>query len=326
LEDAPHYVETKPAREYAGKRVFIIGKRNSGFENADAMLPWAQRIILGSPRPPVLSILHAGGGVRAKYLIPYEDHVMGGGVAIVDASIERVERRGAGWRVFTSGPSLGPMPFDVDEVIVATGFTSPLGDLPDLGVATFNHGRLPRLTHYWESATAPGIFFAGTITQAAPGLRKHGSAGNSAAVGGFRHNARVLANYLAQEHFGVRIPKIVVRREDVVSYLLSEVTTAPELWNQQAYLARVVCFDPDRGIVDQGIQPLAAFVDATGPGIAPNAVAVSVEVNAESVMHPGVYVRRNGQTTEHALPPDPLLNFERDHYRVELEALLKDLG
>lgn len=321
LVDAPHYVDTKPAREYAGKRVFIIGKRNSGFEIADALLPWAERIILGSPRPPVLSILHSGAGVRAKYLVPFEDHIMGGGVAVLDASIERVQRDGAVWRVFTSGPALRPTTFEVDEVIVATGFTSPLGDLPPLGVATFNQGRLPRLTYYWESATLPGIFFAGTITQAAPGLRKHGSSGNSAAVGGFRHNARVLAYYLARAHFGIRPPAAPLRREDVVPYLLSEATRAPELWNQQAYLARVVCVDQDRGIFDDGIQPLAAFVDAGGP----DAVAVSVEVDAAGEMHPGVYVRRGGRTTEHALSADPLLNFERARHRLELEGLLKDL-
>jgi thioredoxin reductase len=321
LEDAPHYVETKPAREYAGKRVFIIGKRNSGFEIADALLPWAQRIMLGSPRPPVISILHSGAGVKAKYLVPFEDHVMGGGVAVLDASIERVQRDGAIWRVFTSGPALGPMPFEVDAVIAATGFTSPLGDLPTLGVATFNHGRLPRLTHYWESATMPGIYFAGTITQAAPGLRKHGAAGNSAAVGGFRHNARVLAHHLAREHFGVHLPAATLRQDAVVPYLLSEVTRAPELWNQQAYLARVLCVDRERGVFDDGIQPLAAFVDTPGP----DAVAVSVEVDAKGEMHPGVYVRRDGQTSEHVLSGDPLLNFERDRHRAEMESVLKEL-
>ncbi len=320
LEDAPHYVETKPARDYAGKRVFVVGKRNSGFEIADALLPWAKRIILGSPRPPIISVFHSGAGVRAKYLIPYEDFVMGGGVSILDASIERVQREGEGWRVFTSGPAIGPVQFVVDCVIAATGFTSPLRDLPALGVATFNHGRLPRMTHYWESATVPRIYFAGTITQGAPGLRKHGSAGNSAAVGGFRHNARVLAGHLAHERFGIRVPAQPLPRDEVVPYLLSEATRAPELWNQQAYLARVVCFDPGRGVVDDGIQPLAAFVDSPGP----DAVAVSVEVDANGVMHPGVYLRRDGHVGEHALPGDALLNFERDRHRAELENLLKD--
>ncbi|MGH2403084.1 MAG: NAD(P)-binding domain-containing protein, partial [bacterium] len=51
-----HYVNTRPAREYAGKRVFLIGKRNSGFEVADALLPWARQILLGSPRPPIISV------------------------------------------------------------------------------------------------------------------------------------------------------------------------------------------------------------------------------------------------------------------------------
>ncbi len=321
LEDVPHYVETKPAREYAGKRIFIIGKRNSGFEIADALLPWAKQIILGSPRPPIISVFHSGAGVRAKYLIPYEDYVMGGGVTILDASIERVEREGEGFRVFTSGPAIGPVQFVVDCAIAATGFTSPLGDLPALGVATFNHGRLPRMTHYWESASVPGIYFAGTVTQGAPGLRKHGAAGNSAAVGGFRHNARVLARHLAHERFGIRLPGQPLRRDEVTSYLLSEATRAPELWNQQAYLARVITFDPGAGIVDDGIQPLAAFVDS--PGL--DAVAVSVELDANGAMHPGIYLRRGGHVSEHALPGDPLLNFERDRHKTELESLLKDI-
>src|SRR5581483_9825951 len=36
---------------YEGKSVFIVGKRNSGFELAQGLLPWARRIVLGSPRP-----------------------------------------------------------------------------------------------------------------------------------------------------------------------------------------------------------------------------------------------------------------------------------
>ena len=32
---------------------------------------------------------------------------------------------------------------EADEVIAATGFTCPLLDLPELGVATFGAGRLP---------------------------------------------------------------------------------------------------------------------------------------------------------------------------------------
>ena len=90
IDVVPHYVDTKPARAYAGARVFVIGKRNSGFEVADALLPWARQIVLASPRAPIISVLSGGAGVRAKYLVPYEDYILGGGVFILDATIERV--------------------------------------------------------------------------------------------------------------------------------------------------------------------------------------------------------------------------------------------
>src|SRR5205814_731301 len=57
LEDVPHYVDTRVAKEYAGRRVFIIGKRNSGFEVADGLLPWARQVILASPRPARISVV-----------------------------------------------------------------------------------------------------------------------------------------------------------------------------------------------------------------------------------------------------------------------------
>ena len=51
-----HYVDTRPAESYAGKRLFIIGKQNSGFELASGLLSWASRIVLASPRPAKLSV------------------------------------------------------------------------------------------------------------------------------------------------------------------------------------------------------------------------------------------------------------------------------
>jgi thioredoxin reductase len=320
MDAVPHYVETKAARAYANRRVFLIGKRNSGFEIADALLPWAKQIILASPRPPLLSVLAWGAGVRAKYLVPYEDYVMGGGVLILDASTERIERLGDGWQVFTAGMQGGAQSFVVDDVIAATGFTTPLLDLPALGVATFNQGRLPRMTPFWESTTVPGIYFAGTITQGAIGLRKHGGAGNSAGVAGFRHNARVLAEHLAKR-LGIEVPRPPLRPDQVVSYLLAEATHAPELLNQKAYLARVVSFDSGRSAMDEGILPLAHFVDTEGP----DAVAISVETDQEGHHHPVAYIRRAGRVSEHPLPPHHLLDFEGTEHQTHLSALLDGL-
>jgi thioredoxin reductase len=326
LEEVPHYVETRPAREYAGKRVFVIGKRNSGFELADGLLPWASRIVLGSPRPVRISVLaRSTAAARARYLQPYEDHVLGGGTFVLDAAIERVERTPAGgYRIHAAGTTRpGSLVVEADACLAGTGFTTPLGDLPDqLGVAVFSQGRLPAQTPYWESATAPGVFFAGSVTQGSIGLKKHGIPSNSAAVHGFRYNARVLAEHLARTVVGLEPPRPALEGGEVVEYLLREASAAPELWNQQSYLARVVSLSPERGIRDDGIRPLASFVDEDGP----DAVAVTVETDAAGDIHPAVYVRRAGRLEEHLLPSDPLLDFATAEHRAALIGALGGLA
>ena len=324
LDQAPHYVDTRAPKEYEGRRVFVVGKRNSGFELADGLLPVARQVILGSPRPARLSILvHSTAAARARYLQPYEDHVLGGGTLVLDASIERVERTGDGWVVHASGTTRpGDLSFEVDDVIAATGFRTPLRDLPDLGVATFfQGGRLPAQSPYWESTSVPGIYFAGSATQGSIGLKKYGIPSNSAAVHGFRYNARVLAEHVAATHFGIERPRPALAPDEVVGYLLEEATHAPELWNQQAYLTRLLELDPDRGITDAGIHPLAHVVDAAGP----DAVAVTVETDAEGDRHPAVYVRRSNRVEEHLLASDPLQDFSGRDQRAQLQGIIGDL-
>jgi thioredoxin reductase len=270
MELVPHYADTRPVDSYADRRVFIIGKQNSGFELATGMLPWARQIIVASPSPSKLSVnTHSLVGIRARYAQPYEDHVLGGGVAILDASIVAVERSADALLVRTR-PSDGgaERTFEVDDVISATGFVSPLLDLPDLGVATFGQSRLPAQTPYWESATVPGIYFAGTIGQGSAGLRKHGIPSNSGAVQGSRYNARVLARHVARTHFGIDPPGSTIPPDELVAFTLEELTRGPELWHQRSYLARIVALDPATGIRDLGIEPLAWFVDAGGTGCA----------------------------------------------------------
>lgn len=323
MDLAPHYVLTRAPRTYADQRVVILGKRNSGFEVADALLPWARQIVLLSPRPALLSIhSRSTAGVRARYLLPYEDHALAGGVVALDAATNRIERIGTGYRVIAAGTTRpGEFVFDADAVIAATGFTTPLRDLRALGLATFNQDRLPAQTPFWESTTVPGVFFAGTVTQGAIGLKKHGIPSNSGGVAGFRHNARVLARHLAEKHFAIPVPRPALREEEVVPYLLAEVARAPELWNQRSYLARVVSADPHEGIRDEGIVPLAHFVDAGGP----DAVAVVLETDQTGDHHPAVYIRRGGKVTEHVLPSNPLHDFETAEHKAQLTSLLDGL-
>ena len=320
IENVPHYAETRPAETYAGRRVFIVGKENSGFELATGFLQWAKQIVLASPSPAKLSInTRSLVGVRARYVQPYEDHVLAGGVVVLDASIERIERSGDLFRVHTrKADSPTELVFEVEDVIAATGFTSPIQDLSKLGVATVGRNKLPALTPLWESASVPGVYFGGTIHQASPGLRKHGIPSNSGGVNGHRYNGRILAREIARKHFAIDPERPVVARAEVVSYLLSEFTNAPELWHQKSYLARVLIRDEKRGIVDDGIVPLQRFLDS-GP---PDAVAATLEENPAGDIYPVLYTRRGGVSAEHDLAPNPLHDFRtRDHERAVVEAL-----
>jgi thioredoxin reductase len=307
-ELAIHYAGVQAPETYAARRVFIIGKQNSGFELASGLLPWARQIVLASPSPAKLSVnTKSLVGVRARYVQPYEDFVLGGGVAVLDAAIERLDRTADGAiRVAlhrTDGG--GELTIDVDDVIAATGFVAPLLDLPGLGVATVGRNALPAQTPYWESATAPGIYFAGTISQGARGLQKHGLPANSGAVHGARYNARVLARHIARSRFGVDPPSPAIAPAALVDRLVEEARCSPELWHQKAYLAWVASVGDDGGWHDEGIEPLAQVLDAPGP----DSLILTIEANGDGSIYPVVYLRTAGVAEERAIEPDPFLDF-----------------
>jgi thioredoxin reductase len=322
MEHAALYGELRPVETYADRRVFIIGKQNSGFEIASGLLPWARQIILASPSSTKLSVnTHSLVGVRARYVQPVEDAVLAGGVVILDASIEEVKRTADGLDVRVRTTADKPLQFIVDDVIAATGFTSPLLDLTQLGVTTFGQSRLPAQTAFWESIAVPGIYFAGTINQGAKGLMKHGIPSNSGAAQGYRYNARVLARHLAETQ-GIKAERPTIATDEVIPTLLHEARFGPELWHQRSYLARVISFDGGGGIVNEGILPLVHFLDG---GQFDRAAAMTLESNGREDLYPVVYVRHGGKVHETRLPDDPFLNFETREHRATLAGALEPL-
>lgn len=321
---APHYMEVKEPKQYAGRKVFIIGKGNAAFETADALLPWARQMVIASPSPVKMSVLtHSTDATRARYMQPLEDNALGGGNFLLDATIPLVERHADGYRVHAEGTTIpGKWTFEVDEVVVATGVSAPLQDLAELGVAVFwKGGRLPRLTPLWESSTVPGIYFAGNATMGAIGLKKYGIPSNSAAAHGYRYNSRVLVTHIGKAHFGIEPQRPRLEPQAVVPFLLDEASRAPELWNQQSYLCRVVTFDREEGIIDEGILPLHHFVDAAGA----DAVAMAVETDDKGDTHPAIYIRRAGKVEENVLASEPMHKFDSGDHRKQLTGLLRGL-
>jgi hypothetical protein len=285
------------------------------------MLPWARQIVLSSPSPASLSVdTRSLVGVRARYVQPYEDHVLGGGVSLLNASTGSIEKLPDGVlrAHLHRSDGGGDMTIDAEEIIAATGFTAPLLDLPKLGCQVFGASRLPVQTPWWESATLPGVFFAGTLGQGARGLRKHGIPSNSGAVHGARYNARVLARRLAEDRFGIGIHRPVMEPETLIDFLTTEIADAPDLFHQRAYLARVVAVDPSGRLRDSGVLPLAHAVDAGGE----NAIMVTLEADGSGAIYPVLYSRVDGAVNEHPLEPDPLLRYDGAETRAAIASVV----
>jgi thioredoxin reductase len=325
MELTHHYAQVRPAETYAGRRVLMIGKQNSGFELANGLLPWARAILLTSPSPAKFSVqTNSLAGVRARYVQPYEDFVLGGGVSVLNAALDRVERTEGGDGTLTvrlrRTDTGGELAVEVDDVISATGFVTPILDLPDIGCSVSGRSRLPLVTSWWESTTLPGVYFAGTIGQSAKGLVKHGVPANSGAVHGARYNAMVLARRVAATRFGKEHPRPPLAAGDLVSTIATELAEAPELWHQRAYLARVFTVDPTAGLVDDGVQPLTHYLDAGGP----NAVAATLEADGSGAIFPVLYTRIGGEIRERAIQADPLLRYDGPETRREVLAIVRE--
>ena len=321
MEHTHHYADVRPVETYAGRRVVLIGKQNSGFELANGLLPWARQIVLVSPSTAKLSVeTKSLVGVRARYAQPYEDHVLGGGVSILDAAIDRIERAsGGGLDVhMRRSDGGGDLLVTADDVISATGFVTPIGDLPALGMTTFGASNLPVVTPWWESPSLPGVFVAGTMSQAARGLKRHGLPANSGAVHGARYNARVLAGYIAESRFGVPADRPRIAPEAAADRLLVELAEGPDIFHQRGYLARLLTVDPDGGFRDEGIQPLAHILDSGGP----DGIAATLEADGSGAIYPILFTRKGGSMAEHRIDPDPMARLDASDARRAITAAL----
>ena len=313
-----HYVNLDGRRSYRGERVVIVGKRNSAFEVGESLLRRGVRqLTLVSPRPPDLGRL-ARSPLRPWYLTAYDEHTRGAPARFVlNASVAGVERSAdGGYTVRAIEPGASePLALDADVVVAATGFRAPLLDLPQLGVATSGDGRSPALTPLWESATIPGVCFAGNVTQAAAGLRKHGVASLSSMVCGFRYNARILARHIAERLSGIRLPRARLERSAAVPFLIEQLNTSGALAMQKGYLVHALSLGPDGAFLDEGVVPLEVFLDGSGDGI-----AAALEFDRDETIQPVLYRRSAQAVDEIALPPHPLRRYDGPEYVKAVEA------
>jgi thioredoxin reductase len=246
IELAAGYEETPVTGEdLAGKRVLILGKGNSAFETAQALLPYAAVIHLASPSPVRLAWTSKHPGhVRGQYGALLDSYWFKTLHAVLECTVDRIWRENGGFRAaitYTLADGEQAV-LDYDVVLRCTGFTMDTGLFgescrPDLAP----NGRIPAIRPDFQSANVEGLYFGGTLMQA-----RDFKGASSAFIDGFRYNLRTLAALLCERYDGVPLPsrELPADADRLTGDMLGRVNHSSALWTQFEYLSDVYVAGP----------------------------------------------------------------------------------
>jgi thioredoxin reductase len=308
--------------DFTNQRVLIVGKGNSAFETADALVETAAVIHVAGPHSVKLAWqTHYVGHLRAVNNNFLDTYQLKSQNAVLDGTIEKIERRdGGGFRIlFRYARTVERLrELEYDRIILATGFqidASIFADSarPDLVI----NDRFPEQTPAFESVNVPGLYFAGTLSQ-----QRDFKKSTNGFIHGFRYGVRALYRILESRYHGKPWPakRIDATPEAITDAIIARINVTSALWQQFAVLADVVTLEGEDAYYREEV-PVAyledsplAFVttleygpdhdridpfDITVPRIAENDATAAHDA---SYLHPVVRVRRDGQViAEHHL-------------------------
>ena len=287
---------------YDDKRVLVVGKGNSAFETADALIEHAQAIHVMSPNPLKFAWnTHFVGHLRAVNNNFLDTYQLKSQNAVIDASIRKVERNNDGTLTVTAGMEAAEghdIVLTYDKIIACTGFRFDASIFDEDIRPTLRHmDKFPAMTAQWESEEIPGLFFAGTIMQCRDFKKTM-----SGFVHGFRHNVECLVDFIADRLGTAPMPSdtVPMQREALADVLIDRFSTNAELFLQPAFMAdAIILSGPDAGKRLRGV-PMAWLreqADLRKHGV----MALSMEFGnfGDSPMH---VKRQNTLQGDHADP------------------------
>jgi thioredoxin reductase len=248
IELAEQYVtHDRTPEASANREILIIGKGNSAFETAAALLPHAARIHLIGPR--VLRMAwrtHYPGDLRQINSPFLETFYLKLQNAVLNGTIMRVERSGERFSVAIRWSENGNVAqHSYDRVIVCTGFridVSPFNAdcTPDLA----HEGRLPALTCRWESTNVPDLYFAGVLMHSSDYKKSA-----SSFIHGIRYNCQCLSQLVIARLNNTEYPFDRISRDptQVEARIQKRIRTSDSLWHLYGSLCDCYIVDDSRG-------------------------------------------------------------------------------
>jgi len=242
IETAEFYgtVSVDPA-DFLDQRVLIIGKGNSGFETADNLMETAAVIHVAGPRSIRFAWKsHYVGHLRAVNNNLLDTYQLKSQNALLDGTIERIERQGASYLVTVRFGRVQEakrgLPYD--RVIVCTGFRFDSSIFaedcrPELVI----NDRLPAQTSEWESTNIRDLYFAGTLMQVRDYKKSTGGF-----IHGFRYDVRALHRIFEEKYHRVPWPHQQLGDDplQLMEAVIARVNRSSALWQRFGILCDLI--------------------------------------------------------------------------------------
>ena len=314
MELVAHYADTRPVETYADRRVFIIGKQNSGLRAG------LRAAVLGAPDRHRLA--ESGQALGQHPLAGRDPGALRPAVRGPRPGRRRRHPRRLDRGRSSAGPAAPGSSSGPDRRTVARRWSSrptrssprpasstPLRDLPG------PRGRDLRPEPaagpdavLGERDRCPGSSSPGTIGQGSKGLQKHGIPANSGAVHGARYNARCLAGTSPGPASGSSRSVRRSRRRTSSTSSPPSSPAGPRSGTSGRTSPGSSASIRRPGSATRGSARWRR--SSTRPGR--DALAITLETDGSGDVYPVLYRRVDGRLAEHRLDAHPLLDYETE--------------
>ncbi|HWU08187.1 MAG TPA: FAD-dependent oxidoreductase [Streptomyces sp.] len=262
---------------FTNQRVLVIGKGNSAFETADALMEKAAVIHVAGPHSVKMAWkTHFVGHLRAVNNNFLDSYQLKSQNAVIDGTVESVEKSTAGgfrvmFRYARTTERLRELHYD--RIIVCTGFRFDATVFDETcRPALAIDDRFPEQTSAFESVNVPDLYFAGTLTQ-----QRDFKKCTNGFIHGYRYGVRALHRILGSRYHGTPWPAqpLTAAPEAIADAVVARVNRSSALWQQFGFLGDVVGVDGGQALYQEEV-PLDYVTDG-GLGPAAHRFVVDLE-------------------------------------------------
>jgi thioredoxin reductase len=281
IELAESYVSVSvDPDDFTDQRVLVVGKGNSAFETADNLIETTALIHVISPNPVRLAWqTHFVGHLRAVNNNFLDTYQLKSQNAVLDATMERIARRADGKlavsvRYSHAGGEIEELVYD--RIILCTGFRfdNSFFDADCRPELTIND-RYPAMTCEWESTNVPGLYFAGTLTQARDFKKS-----TSGFIHGFRYNTRALFRMLEKKVHAKPWPSEDVEPtlNGLVKAVIERLNRTSAMWQQFGFLHDLIVMPESGGPAKHYPEMPLAYIQETELSASSHYYTVTMEL------------------------------------------------